>query len=95
MTEQKNPFEAAIEQLRFGIPKSMGYSTDEVASFRAAIKLLEAAGMVDRGACLKFLDRVNEDEDVFDQDGMRVYPLMQILNLISALPDPAKEKEEK
>lgn len=53
-------FDAAIRQLRFGIPKSMGYSEDEVANFKAAIRVLEAAGRL-----LEFRQRYARGEKVW------------------------------
>ncbi|MFA5377607.1 MAG: hypothetical protein WC455_17790 [Dehalococcoidia bacterium] len=96
MTEQKNPFEAAIEQLRFGIPKSMGYSTDEVASFRAATKLLEAAWRVDKKAGLLLLNDCYASCSFQRYGNVRESDLYrQIQAILEALPDPAKGKEEK
>ncbi len=49
--------------------------------------LIEAAGKVDKDAALKFLERVNEDEEMVDSNGLCVYPLMQIRSLLDALPE--------
>lgn len=68
---------------------------------QAAIRLLEAAGSIgeDKEACLKFMDRVNEDEEACGQSGRRIYPLMQIRALLEALPEgwsptPARSHED-
>lgn len=76
-------FDYAIKQLKFGIPKSMGFSTDEVASFKAALHLLEAAAKVDKQLCLHIFDRNTLFSD-FDKG------LKQIRALLASLPDKDK-----
>jgi len=56
----------------------------------AAVPVLEAAGKCDRERCLKFLEHIPEDEDVTDEKGRRVYPLMQLRALVEALPAKVK-----
>ncbi len=48
---------------------------------------IEAAGRCDKESALKFLGRVNEDEEMADANGLCIYPLMQIRSLLSVLPE--------
>jgi hypothetical protein len=59
----------------------------------SAICVLEAAGHTDTMACLKFLERVNEDGEMRDEQGLLLFPLAQIRSLLrKSLPDKEGEK---
>ena len=69
-------------------------------SSRAAIRLLEAAGKVDKKECLEVFNLFIENtelgpfEDIrYREDGLAVFPIAQIRALLEALPE--REKEEK
>ena len=68
------PFEAAIETLRFMGPK---YSED----YSSAIRVLEAAGAVDKNKCLI------EFAGDYDVMRMSVQTYEQIYDYLDALPD--------
>jgi hypothetical protein len=59
----------------------------------AGICVLEVAGHTDTMACLKFLERVNEDGEMRDEQGLLLFPLAQIRSLLrKSLPDKEGEK---
>ena len=82
MSEKKGPFDAALIYL------------PDIDECRSAIRLLEAAGKVDKVHCLDKLDflRRMAGEDKFgfvrySEDGLAIFPTAQIRALLEALPD--------
>ena len=49
--------------------------------------VLEAAGKVDKKVCLRFLERVNEDDEIRDYLGLKILPLSEVQSLLESLPE--------
>ena len=64
--------------------------------WKNSARILEAAEGVgeDAGMCLKFLDRVTEDEDIRSYSGRKIFPLSQIRALVESLSEPDLAKTE-
>jgi hypothetical protein len=75
-----NPFAAAIECLRNDGDGDMWFHEDEK---QAAIRLLEAAGKVDKVKCQRAMDVLFYAHDHIAD---------QVIALLSSLPDRPKEK---
>ena len=111
MSEKKGPFDAAIAVLKTELRECSPDEEDEFYDFiqsltdnqyekglRIAIRVLEAAGKVDKVHCLDKLDflRRMAGEDKFgfvrySEDGLAIFPTAQIRALLEFLPD----KEQK
>jgi hypothetical protein len=86
---KKGPFDDAINNLQVMADRDFANGAPHRGAFRAAIKVLEAAGKVDKEPCLQFMSCINEDEEVRGDDGRKVFPLMQIRALFESLPETA------
>jgi hypothetical protein len=97
MNKRTGPFDVWLYQLA-GELSGTFFSTEhpEVAlkwlKDRLPLALLEAAENTDIWACLKFLERINEDSEMRDEQGLLIFPLAQICNFLrKALPDKEKK----
>ena len=97
---EKEPFDAVINELRgvIGEAEETGIWDDLIGECKAAIRVLEAAGKVDKAHSLDKLDflRRMAGEDKFgfvrySEDGLAIFPTAQIRALLESLPD----KEQK
>lgn len=75
------PFDAAIEIIRRFNRKSFGYTEKETAQLEAAIRVLEAAGKVDKGRAFIAITWIPEDRM---PKGLR--------DILAALPDKERDK---
>ena len=106
MSEKRGPFDRVIvwikQKLESLEEENQRYGTDDFASwineYRAAIRVLEAAGKVDKAHSLDKLDflrrMAGEDRAGFvryREDGLAIFPTAQIRALLETLPG----KEEK
>jgi len=80
MSEKKGPFDELIEMLR-------GLVWANQLQCNQAANVLEAAGRVDKKACLRFLERVNEDDEIRDYLGLKILPLSEVRALLESLPE--------
>jgi len=96
MSEKKNPLDAAINSLKQTQYAQYGLWPNEhtVDEYGTAIRVLEAAGKVDKAHCLDKLDflRRMAGEDKFgfvrySEDGLAIFPTAQIRALLESLPD--------
>jgi uncharacterized protein with von Willebrand factor type A (vWA) domain len=96
-TNKKRQISASLRILdianKYGIDRAIATLTAAQPLGDAAVPVLEAAGKCDREACLKYLERVNEDEEMTDREGRCIYPLMQLRALVESLPDDAAKGE--
>jgi hypothetical protein len=92
---KKGPFDDAINNLQVMADRDFANGAPHRGSFRAAIKVLEAAGKVDKKLSLRFLERVNEDDEIRDYLGLKILPLSGIQTLLESLPDGEGEKKER
>ena len=97
MSEKKRPFDTAIRILQDSTIRLRAFNV-KPNDIDAAIRVLEAAGKVDKAHCLDKLDflRRMAGEDKFgfvrySEDGLAIFPTAQIRALLESLPD----KEEK
>ncbi len=94
MSEPKGPFDAAVNELKISVMqiKVEGIGTKLLPQYQAAIRVLEAAGRVDKVKCLKFINE-NKDRDEKNYGegltGSAEYPeRKQIRALLESLPEP-------
>jgi hypothetical protein len=92
------PFGAVLDILKVELSwaKTRGWNPDphKISQIESAIRILEAAGKVERGAALEAVAHwrhaiASEIED-FDEDDMKAY--RQIRALIAAIPDKGEPK---
>ena len=88
MSEKKEPFDAVINELRgvIGEAEETGIWDDLIGECKAAIRVLEAAGKVDKILAIQNL------HDGFTGKGMDEYDYLSIRALLEALPEKEKER---
>ena len=86
MSEKKEPFDAVINELRgvIGEAEETGIWDDLIGECKAAIRVLKAAGKVDKEGGLKFIHAC----------GYPIFPYPKNARQICALIESLPEKEE-